>query len=410
MGAFNSGPLRSRESHEPTGDDGPEIDGRPLTELGLRLARKKRIAPRFAAEKAPGCPAPLRESGPQGYWGEDRFMEEQAKRKTVLSGIQPTSNLTLGNYLGALKNFVAMQQDFDSYYMVADMHAITVRQESARLRRRSIETLALFLACGIDPEKSTLFIQSHVPEHAMLTWVLSCNAYMGELNRMTQFKDKSARHADNINAGLFTYPVLMAADILLYQAHLIPVGADQKQHVELTRNLAERFNRAYGDTFVVPEPYIPKVGARIMSLQDPTSKMSKSDPNPNGFIAMLDDPDTIRRKLRRAVTDCEGCVTEDDSGRPGVYNLLTICSACSGSPVQEVSRELCGQGCGALKDRTADAVIAVLEPIQREYGRLLGDKQYLTDTLRQGAEKAGRTAQKTLRKVYHKVGFDSVKA
>ena len=330
------------------------------------------------------------------------------QRKTVLSGIQPTSRLTLGNYLGALKNFVAMQEEFYSYYMVADMHAITVRQEPADLRRRSVEAAALFMACGIDPERSTLFIQSTVPEHVMLSWVLNCNTYMGELNRMTQFKDKSAKHADNINAGLFTYPVLMASDILLYQAHFVPVGADQKQHVELTRDLAERFNKAYGETFVVPEPYIPKVGARIMSLQDPTSKMSKSDPNPNGYIAMLDDPDTIVRKLKRAVTDCEGVIAADPE-RAGVYNLLTICSACSGQPMDALVNELEGQGYGELKARTADAVVAALEPVQKEYEKLLQDKKYLNDTLLKGAEKAQRRARKTVGKVYHKVGFDSVK-
>ena len=333
--------------------------------------------------------------------------EKTESRKTVLSGIQPTSRLTLGNYLGALKNFVAMQEEFDSYYMVANMHAITIRQEASELRRRSVETAALFMACGIDPEKSTLFIQSSVPEHAMLTWVLNCTTYMGELNRMTQFKDKSARHADNINAGLFTYPVLMASDILLYQAHLIPVGADQKQHVELTRDLAERFNKLYGETFVVPEPYIPKVGARIMSLQEPESKMSKSDPNPNAYIAMLDDPDTIVRKIRRAVTDCEGRIAADPA-RPGVYNLLTIYSACSGKTVEEAAAELDGQGYGVLKARTADAVVAVLEPVQKEYAKLLQDRQYLNDTLARGAEKARRKAARTVRKVYHKVGFDSV--
>jgi len=332
------------------------------------------------------------------------------KRKTVLSGIQPTSRLTLGNYLGALKNFVALQDGFDSYYMVADMHAITVRQNSTELRKRSIETLALFLACGVDPERSTVFIQSHVPEHVMLSWILNCNTYMGELNRMTQFKDKSARHADNINAGLFTYPVLMAADILLYQAHLIPVGADQKQHVELTRNLAERFNNAFGETFIVPEPYIPKVGARIMSLQDPTSKMSKSDPNPNAYIAMLDDPDTIARKIRRAVTDCEGAINGADPNRAGVYNLLSIYSACSGKTVEEAAAELDGEGCGTLKARATEAVVSVLEPIQKEHAKLLSEKAYLNDVIQQGAEKARRTAMKTVRKAYRKVGFDSFKA
>lgn len=334
--------------------------------------------------------------------------QQQPAKKTVLSGIQPTSRLTLGNYLGALKNFVAMQEEFDSYYMVADMHALTVKQNATELRKRSIEILALYMACGLDPERSTLFIQSHVPEHAMLNWVMCCNTYMGELGRMTQFKDKSAKHADNINAGLFTYPVLMACDILLYQAHYIPVGADQKQHVELTRDIAERFNNAYGETFTVPEPYIPKVGARIMSLQEPTSKMSKSDPNPNGYISMLDDPDTVVRKIKRAVTDCDGCIAAEPE-RAGVYNLLTIYSACTNKTVEESAAELAGENYGTLKARTADAVVSILEPIQTEYARLLTDKAYLSEVVARGAEKAQRKAQKTLRKVYHKVGLDSYK-
>ncbi len=333
---------------------------------------------------------------------------EQQQRKTVLSGIQPTSVLTLGNYLGALKNFVAMQEEFDSFYMVANMHAITVRQEAAELRKRSLGIAALYMACGISPDRSTLFIQSMVPEHAMLNWVLCCSTYMGELGRMTQFKDKSAKHSDNINAGLFTYPVLMAADILLYQAHFIPVGADQKQHVELTRDLAERFNKIYGETFVVPEPYIPKIGARIMSLQDPYSKMSKSDPNPNGYISMLDDPDAIVRKMKRAVTDSEGEIT-DNPERAGVYNLLSIYSACTERTVEDAVKELSGQGYGVLKSRTADAVIAVLDPIRREYEKLLSDKGYLDQVVTEGAAKASARASRTLSKVYHKVGFDSVK-
>ena len=333
---------------------------------------------------------------------------EQIK-KTVLSGIQPTGNLTLGNYLGALRNWADMQDEYDSYYMVANMHATTVKQVASELRRRSVETVALLLACGIDPERSVVFVQSHVPEHAMLTWALSCNTYMGELSRMTQFKDKSARHADNINAGLYTYPVLMAADILLYQAHFVPVGADQKQHVELTRDIATRFNNAYGETFVVPEPYIPKVGARIMSLQEPEKKMSKSDPNPNGYILILDDPETIRRKVRRAVTDSEGIIAADKE-RAGVYNLLTIYSSCRGTTPELAAKEFEGQGYGVLKDATADAVIELLAPIQSEYARVLADKAYLTDVMRLGAEKARQKASRTVRKVYHKVGFDSEKA
>ncbi len=330
----------------------------------------------------------------------------QQTKKTVLSGVQPTSGLTLGNYLGALRNFVAMQEEFDAYYMVANMHAVTVRQNPAELRRRSMETFALFLACGIDPDRSAVFIQSHVPEHAMLTWALACNTYMGELQRMTQFKDKSARHADNINAGLFTYPVLMAADILLYQAHLIPVGADQKQHVELTRDIAIRFNNAYGETFVVPEPYIPKVGARIMSLQEPEKKMSKSDPNPNAFIRIVDEPDEIMRKLKRAVTDSEGEIT-DNPARAGVYNLLCIYSSCTGRPVAEAVAAFSGRGYGVLKTAVADAVIATLAPIQDEYKRLLADKKYLAGQAELGAQKAQAKARKTVRKVYHKLGFDA---
>lgn len=331
---------------------------------------------------------------------------EQNQKKTVLSAVQPTSALTLGNYLGALRNFVAMQDEYDSYYCVADMHAITVRQNPAELRRRSLETFALYLACGLDPNRAVLFIQSHVPEHAQLSWALACNTYMGELQRMTQFKDKSARHADNINAGLFTYPVLMAADILLYQAHFVPVGADQKQHVELTRDVAERFNKAYGDTFVVPEPYIPKVGARIMSLQEPEKKMSKSDPNENAFIRIIDEPDAIARKIKRAVTDCDGTVT-DNPEKAGVYNLLSIYSACADISVTEAAERFAGQGYGALKSGVADAVIALLEPIQTEYKRLLDDKKYLSGLIELGTGKAQATARRTVRKVYHKLGFDS---
>ncbi len=335
---------------------------------------------------------------------------EQQQKKTIFSGIQPTGNITLGNYLGALRNWALMQGDFHSYYCVVDMHAVTVRQNAAELRRRSIETFALLLACGIDPEVSTLFIQSHVKEHAMLNWALCCNTYMGELNRMTQFKEKSARHADNINAGLFTYPVLMTADILLYQSHLIPVGADQKQHVELTRDLALRFNAAYGETFVIPEPYIPKVGARIMSLQEPDKKMSKSDPNPNAFILLLDEPDVIVRKLRRAVTDCESLIAFDPDNRPGVSNLLSIYSACSGKSMAETLSAFDGKNYGDLKQGVADMVIETLRPIQDAYRRYLSDKVYLNECIVSGAKKAAETAAKTTHKVYHKLGFDSYKA
>ncbi len=328
------------------------------------------------------------------------------KRQAVLSGIQPTSVLTIGNYFGALKNFVAMQDEFDAYYMVANLHAQTVRLDPAELRRRGIETFALFLACGVDPDRSTVFIQSHVPEHTQLTWALMCNAYMGELSRMTQFKEKSAKNADNINAGLFTYPVLMAADILLYQAKYIPVGADQKQHVELTRDIAIRFNNMYGETFVVPEPYIPKIGARIMSLQEPEKKMSKSDPNPNGYIRILDEPDAIRKKLKRAVTDSEGEITASPE-RVGVYNLLSIYSACTGGSIDDAVTCFAGKGYGELKGGVAEAVVERLRPIQAEYARLLAAKDYLNDAMKHGAERAQATARKTVRKVYHKMGFDS---
>ena len=335
--------------------------------------------------------------------------EKQQKMKTVLSAVQPSGVLTLGNYVGALRNFVLLQDGYEAFYMVADQHAITVKQDASQLRRRSIETAALFIACGINPEKSTLFIQSHVPEHAQLSWVLSCNTYFGEMNRMTQFKDKSAKHADNINVGLFTYPVLMAADILLYQADYVPIGADQKQHLEITRDIAIRFNKNYGDTFTVPEPYIGKAGARVMSLQDPTAKMSKSDPNPNAFISMMDDPAAIVRKIKRAVTDSEGVIAADPE-RAGVYNLLSIYAACTGGTVEEAAAAFAGQNYGTLKASVADAVVAVLEPIQKEYTRILtDDKQYLMDMLNLGREKAEARALKTLRKVYHKVGFDSYK-
>ena len=332
-------------------------------------------------------------------------MEEQATKKTVLSGIQPTSRLTLGNYLGALKNFVAMQEEFDSYYMVADMHAITVRQQPAELRRRSIETLALFLACGIDPERSTLFIQSHVPEHAMLSWVLCCNTYMGELGRMTQFKDKSAKNAENINGGLFTYPSLMAADILLYQADFVPVGEDQKQHVELTRDIARRFNGIYGDVFKLPEPYVPKVGARIMSLADPEAKMSKSEDEDAGRITLMDSPEQIMRVFKRAITDCDAEVRFDPEHKKGISNLMTIYSAATGKTFPEIEAEFSGRGYGDFKKTVGEAVVELLRPIREEATRILADKAYLQSVMRDGAEKASYVAEKTLRKVYKKVGF-----
>ena len=330
-------------------------------------------------------------------------MEVSAKKR-ILSGIQPTGTFTLGNYIGAVRNWGLLQQEYECLYMVANMHAITVRQTPADLRRQTREAAALLLACGIDPQKSILFVQSHVPAHAELAWVLACNTQFGELSRMTQFKDKSARHADNVNAGLFTYPVLMAADILVYNADLVPVGADQKQHLELARNIAVRFNNAYSDTFTVPDPYIPKTGARIMSLQEPENKMSKSDTNANSFILMLDDPDTIRRKCKRAVTDSEGVVRADES-KPGVTNLMSIYSVFTGKDFASIESEFAGKGYGDFKLAVAESVISVFHPIQQEYQRILEDKTYLDDVLKDGAQRAAHIAAKTCAKVYKKVGF-----
>lgn len=326
-------------------------------------------------------------------------------KKVILSGIQPSGTLTLGNYIGALRNWAKLQDEYECYYCVVNMHAITVRQDPEALRMRSIQTVALLIALGIDPNTSTLFIQSHVKEHAELNWVLSCNTYMGELSRMTQFKDKSALHQENINAGLFTYPVLMAADILLYQSHLVPVGADQKQHIELARDLAMRFNKTYGETFVVPDPYIPKLGGRVMSLQDPLSKMSKSDSNPNAFIALLDDPDTIIKKFKRAVTDCENRI-EYDLERPGVANLLSIYCSCSDKSMDQAVAEFEGKGYGQLKLAVADAVVETLRPVQQEYARILADEASLSSIIRQGSEKARERAAKTVADVCEKVGLN----
>ena len=325
-------------------------------------------------------------------------------KKMIFSGVQPSGCITLGNYIGAIKNWVKLQKDYRCIYSVVDMHSITVRQNPKELRARALQFLALYMACGIDPDESIMFFQSHVPAHAELSWVLSCNTYMGELSRMTQFKDKSAKHEDNINAGLFTYPVLMAADILLYGTDLVPVGVDQKQHLELARDIAIRFNHLYGDTFTVPEGYIPPVGARIMSLQDPTSKMSKSDPNPNGYIWVLDEPDVIVKKLKKAVTDSEG-VIEYREGKHGVNNLLSIYGAIVGKTPQEAALEFEGQGYGNLKMRVAEAVCEELRPVQEKYKAISEDKSYLESVYKAGAEKAGELAEKTLRKVYDKVGF-----
>ncbi len=318
--------------------------------------------------------------------------------------MQATGNLTLGNYLGALKNWVELSTQYMCFYSVVDMHSITVRQDPAELRKRARRLMAIYIAAGIDPEKSCLYYQSHVTGHAELAWILNCFTYMGELNRMTQFKDKSAKHADNINAGLFTYPVLMAADILLYQADVVPVGVDQKQHLELTRDLAIRFNNIYGDVFTVPEAYIPKVGAKIMSLQDPTKKMSKSDENPNASIYLMDDADTVARKCKRAVTDSEGIIAYRDE-QPGVRNLLDIYSACVGTTPEEAVKEFDEQGYGALKSAVTESVNAILTPLQTRVAEIEKDKAWLDARIKENAEKATYYSTKTLRKVQKKVGF-----
>ncbi len=331
-------------------------------------------------------------------------MEQTEMKKRIFSAVQPSGNLTLGNYLGALKNWADLQDEFECIYCVADLHAITVRQEPAELRKKSLETLALYLASGIDPKKAAFFLQSHVPEHTMLSWVLGCNTMFGELSRMTQFKDKSQKHADNINAGLFTYPVLMAADILLYQADLVPVGSDQKQHIELARDIANRFNGAYSPTFTVPEAYILKSSARIMSLAEPERKMSKSDPNANASIFMLDRKDDIIRKFKRAVTDSEAVVACDPE-RPGIYNLVNIYSCLTGKTGEEVEREFEGKGYGDFKLAVGEACADALAPLQAEFDRLTKDKAYLDGILKEGTEKASYIARKTISKVYRKVGF-----
>lgn len=325
-------------------------------------------------------------------------------KKIIFSGIQPSGTLTLGNYIGALRNFKLLEDEYQCIYCVVDMHAITVRQDPAALRRRCLELAAIYIASGLDPKKNVIYCQSHVSGHAELAWILNCFTYMGELQRMTQFKDKAQKHADNINAGLFTYPTLMAADILLYQTDLVPIGADQKQHLELTRDIAQRFNGVYGDVFTVPEGYFGKVGSRIMSLQDPTRKMSKSDPE-DTFISLLDPPDAIRRKVKRAVTDSEADIRFDPVNKPGVSNLLSIIAALTGQSVEEAAAELQGQGYGKLKDRVSECVIETLAPLQSEHKRLMADKAYLQGVLKENAEIANHMALRTLRKVQRKVGF-----
>ena len=328
-----------------------------------------------------------------------------APKKRVFSGIQPTGAFTLGNFIGAVRNWPLLQDEYDCIYCVVDQHALTVRQVPAELRKRSYEAAAMLLASGIDPQKSLVFIQSHVPQHSQLAWVLSCNAQFGELGRMTQFKDKSSKHADNINTGLFTYPVLMAADIMLYNSHYVPVGGDQKQHVELARDIAQRFNGAYSDTFVLPEPLIPKVGARVMSLQEPTKKMSKSDANEKSFVLMTDSADVIMKKFKSAVTGSDGFVKYDMENKPGISNLMSIYSVMTGKDFEEIEKEFDGQGYGTFKTAVAQSVIDTLKPVQDEYNRILADKAYLEGVLKDGAEKARYQANKVLSKVYRKVGF-----
>ena len=332
---------------------------------------------------------------------------EEARKKVILSGIKPSGNLTLGSYLGAIKNWVDLADEYECYYMLADLHAITVRQNPAELRKRTLSQLAQYIACGLDPEKNTLFIQSHVPAHAQLGWVLDCYTMFGELSRMTQFKDKSAKNADNINAGLFTYPSLMAADILLYQADLVPVGEDQKQHVEITRDIAHRFNTLYGDVFTMPEPFIPKTGARIMSLQNPENKMSKSEEDNGGCILMMNKPEDIMRYFKRAVTDSETgrCVYYDKEKKPGVSNLMQIYASCTGKSFETIEAEFDGLGYGAFKTAVGEAVVETLRPIRENAEELLRDKAYLESIYRDGAARASRTAERTLAKVYRKVGF-----
>jgi len=330
-----------------------------------------------------------------------------SNKPVVLSGCQPSGQLTLGNYMGALKQWVSMQDDHDCLYMIVDLHAITVRQDPKQLAEACLDGLSLYLACGIDPQKSTLFLQSHVPEHAQLSWVLNCYAQMGELNRMTQFKDKSAKNENNINVGLYSYPVLQAADILLYQADKVPVGEDQKQHLELTRDIATRVNNLYGDVFRLPDPYIPEFGARIMSLQEPEKKMSKSDSNPNNFIGLLEDPKKLAKKIKRAVTDSDeqANIYFNPTEKPGVSNLLTLLSLATGKSVKALEPEYTDKMYGHLKGDVADAVVTLLEPIQTRYAEIRADRAYLDEVMRQGAEKASARAAETLAKVYKAVGF-----
>ena len=325
--------------------------------------------------------------------------------KRIFSGVQPSGNLTLGNYLGALRNFSLLQDDYECIYCVVDMHSITVRQDPVALHERSYSVLALYLACGLDPDKNILFLQSHVSGHAELGWVLNCFTYMGELNRMTQFKDKSKKHADNINGGLYTYPVLMAADILLYKADLVPIGQDQKQHLELSRNVAERFNKIYGDTFVVPEPFIPKTGAKIMSLQEPDKKMSKSDDNANNFILITEDEASIIKKFKKAVTDSGSEILYDEVNKPGISNLMKIYASIKSKTVEEVQQEFANSRYGDFKIAVGTAVAETLAPIKKRYEELMDDKGYLDSIFKKNAQRARELSEPTIDEVYRKIGF-----
>ena len=326
-------------------------------------------------------------------------------KKIILSGIQATGSLHLGNYLGAINNWIKMQDEYDCYYMVADLHTLTIRNNPEELRENILKLIALYIAAGLDPEKNTIFIQSHVPAHTQLSWVLNCYTYMGELNRMTQYKDKSAKHADNINSGLFTYPVLMAADILIYNADLVPVGDDQKQHLEITRDIAERFNSLYGETFKLPEPFISKQGARIMGLQDPLSKMSKSSPDIMDKILLTDTPDEIRKKLKKAVTDSENCVRYDKENKPGVSNLMTIYGIIKNKSMEEIEKEFTGKGYGDFKSAVAEAIVERLEPLQKKYNELLSNPEKLMEIVRKADKKAEERANRMIKEVYQKIGL-----
>lgn len=326
-------------------------------------------------------------------------------KKTILSGIQATGNLTLGNYLGAIHNWIKMQEEYDCYYMIADLHSLTIRNDPEILRKRAMQVLAIYVAAGLNPEKNTIFLQSQVDAHVKLNWILNCYTYMGELNRMTQFKDKSAKHADNINSGLFTYPVLMAADILVYNADLVPVGEDQRQHLEITRDIAERFNSIYGETFVIPEAFISEQGARIMGLQEPTAKMSKSSTNLNDVIFLNDEPEEIRKKLKKAVTDSENCVRYDKENKPGVSNLMAIYGLIQEKTMEQIEQEFAGKGYGDFKMAVAEAIIQKLEPLQKRYNELLENPGELKAIYEKGAKKASQRADKIVDEVYRKVGL-----